>query len=93
VFPVAKTIWNTLSRCVSQDQAGWLTPVILATQEVEIRRITVPGQPRQKVRKTPMSTNKTGVLVHACNPSYDEGISKRIVVQGWPGKSKTLFEK
>jgi hypothetical protein len=28
----------------------WLTPVILATQEAEIRRITVRSQPRQIVR-------------------------------------------
>jgi hypothetical protein len=26
----------------------WLTPVILATWEAEIRRIKVPGQPQQK---------------------------------------------
>jgi hypothetical protein len=30
----------------------WLTPVILATQEAEIRRIAVRGQPRQIVRET-----------------------------------------
>jgi hypothetical protein len=31
----------------------WLTPVILATWEAEIRRIAVRGQTRQKVQETP----------------------------------------
>jgi hypothetical protein len=30
----------------------WLTSEILATQEAEIRKITVQSQPRQTVRKT-----------------------------------------
>jgi hypothetical protein len=30
----------------------WLTPVILATQEADIRRIMVQSQPRQMVRET-----------------------------------------
>jgi hypothetical protein len=33
----------------------WLTPVILAIYEVKIRRITVQGQSRQVVHKTPSS--------------------------------------
>jgi hypothetical protein len=30
----------------------WFTPIILATQEAEIRRITVQSQPGQIVRET-----------------------------------------
>jgi hypothetical protein len=33
-------------------------PVILATWEAEIRRIMVPGQPRQIVHETPISKKK-----------------------------------
>jgi hypothetical protein len=33
-------------------QVWWLTPVILATQKAEIRRITVQSQSRQIVCKT-----------------------------------------
>jgi hypothetical protein len=43
-----------------QKRAGpqWLTAVILATQEAEIRRITVGSQPRQVVHET-LSRNPT----------------------------------
>jgi hypothetical protein len=37
---------NVLARC------WWLKPVILATQEAEIRRTTVQSQPGQIVRQT-----------------------------------------
>jgi hypothetical protein len=36
-----------------------LTPVIIATQEAEIRRISVQSQPRQNSSQDPISKNKT----------------------------------
>jgi hypothetical protein len=35
----------------------WLTPIILATQEAEIRRITVQSQPGQMVPRDPILKN------------------------------------
>jgi hypothetical protein len=40
--------------------AYWLTPVIPATQKVEIRRITVQGQSLQKVQATASQPIKAG---------------------------------
>jgi hypothetical protein len=51
-------------------QAWWLKLAILAAQEVEIWRIMVRGQPRQKSSQDPISTNKNlGMMVHPCHPS------------------------
>jgi hypothetical protein len=47
-----QSIKRKLARCL------WLTPVILATQEAEVRRIVVQSQPRQIVHKT-LSQKKT----------------------------------
>jgi hypothetical protein len=41
-------------------QVQWLIPIILATQEAEIGRIVVQGQPRQKVHKAPSHPIKAG---------------------------------
>jgi hypothetical protein len=52
---VPERILNCGSRCCIKppwDQHWWLTPVILATQEAEIRRIAVRSQPGQIVRET-----------------------------------------
>jgi hypothetical protein len=52
-----------------------------ATWEAEIRRVTVQGQHGQKASETPFSINKPGMVLHACGPSYKEGIGRRIIVQ------------
>jgi cobalamin biosynthesis protein CbiG len=45
-------------------------PVILATQEAEIRRIVVQGQPRQKkVHQIPLSTEKKMGVGSICQSS------------------------
>jgi hypothetical protein len=43
---------NTKKQNKARARRRWLTPVILAIQEAEIRRIEVRSQPRQTVRKT-----------------------------------------
>jgi hypothetical protein len=63
-------------------------PIIPATQEAKIRRITFQVQPRQKVRKISISTSKLGMVVHAYDPSYIRGICRRFTVQGWPWRKK-----
>jgi hypothetical protein len=37
------------SKACPETRYWWLTPIILATQEIEIRRIVVRSQPRQIV--------------------------------------------
>jgi hypothetical protein len=44
-------------------------PVILATWEAEIRRITFAGQPIKKVCKTPSQCKKLGVVTCTCHSS------------------------
>jgi hypothetical protein len=52
--------------------AQWLVSLIASTWEVEIRRIMVQGQTRQKVWETPSQQNKPGVVANKCYPSYWE---------------------
>jgi hypothetical protein len=66
-------------------------PVILATQEVEIRGIVVQAQPRQKATKSP-STNSWGMVAHTYHPSYAGSINRSIVVKAGE-KYKSLFQK
>jgi hypothetical protein len=47
--------------------APWLTPVIWANLETEIKRIAVWGQPREKAHKNPCQPMEQ--WLHACHPS------------------------
>jgi hypothetical protein len=54
--------------------SGWLTPVILATQEAKIRRISVPSQPGQIVPeilflKNP-SQKRAGGMAQGVGPDW-----------------------
>jgi hypothetical protein len=51
-FPSLQQIPEITNLRKKRAGCQWLTPVILATQEAEIRRITVRRKPRQIVCKT-----------------------------------------
>jgi hypothetical protein len=55
---------------------------------VEIGRIMVWGQPRQKDNETPISTNKPAMVMCISDPSY-----RRHIVQAPDKKRETLSEK
>jgi hypothetical protein len=65
-------------------QVLWLMPIILATDEAEIGRNKIQGQPRHKVRKTP-SQRKSWMWWHASvNPAKQGSTNRRTVVQANP---------
>jgi hypothetical protein len=52
----------------------WLTPIILATQEAEIRRIVVQSQPQANSSQDPISKKslhkKAGGVVQGVGPEF-----------------------
>jgi hypothetical protein len=59
-------------KIILRGQEHWLTPVILATQEAEIRRIIVQGQSRKMFLRFPIHQLKLNMVEHTCHSSVWE---------------------
>jgi hypothetical protein len=82
VFGHGRALWlwggNKISGEGRQKLEGagrrWLTPVILAIQEAEIRRVTVRSQPGQIIRETlaqkPLHKNRAGEMAQGESPEF-----------------------
>jgi hypothetical protein len=68
-------------------------PIIQAIQEAEIRKIRICSQMRQKDREIPISTNKPGIMVNICNPSYTGGIEGGLWFRPSTGKKHEILSK
>jgi hypothetical protein len=71
----------------------WCAPVIPSYSGAEIRRIVIPGQPREVLRLH-VNGKKLGIMASACHPCYSrkhkiEGSQSR---PGW-AKSETICPK
>jgi hypothetical protein len=75
-------------------QAQWLSLIIPATQEAEVKRIMVQGQPRQKLIKTPsQSISSAGMVARACGLSYIGHIGRRTASKAGSGQKTRLYLK
>jgi hypothetical protein len=63
----------------------WLISIIPAIKKEEIGRITVHGQSRQKVSRTPISINNLSVIAYATHPRYTGDVNRKITSRmAWP---------
>jgi hypothetical protein len=69
---------------LNPSQVWWFLPIILATQEVEIGRILVRGQPGQKFNKTPSL---------CLSSSYGGSIHGKIIDQMGLGSNERPYSK
>jgi hypothetical protein len=67
-----REILSYTTKWIHLSEAQWLMPVIPVTQEAEVCRITVAGQPGQKLVRAISTNKKVGVVMYACHPSYME---------------------
>jgi hypothetical protein len=74
-------IYAARDGAVRQKRPWWLTPVILATQEAEIRRITVRSQVRQIVHETlsqkSPSQKRAGGVAQSVGPEFKPQYHKK----------------
>jgi hypothetical protein len=74
---------NPWQKSKARARCWWLPPVILATQEAEIRRITVQGQPGQIVHKTlsRKNTKKGWWNGSRCRPWVQTPLLQRYILE------------
>jgi hypothetical protein len=77
----------------SIGQVWWLTPVILATQEVEIKRIEVQGQFRQEKFTRPHLNQWVGEVTQSVIPAMRGSTNRRILVQAGLGTKQGSISK
>jgi hypothetical protein len=71
----------------------WLKAAILATWEVEIRRIRVGGQPQQKVHKIPSQPMNGVVVCVPVIPAIQGSTNRKILVQTSLGLKRGLISR
>jgi hypothetical protein len=91
-------IWNIFPLLILKTDSWvwWLVPVFQLLRRQGSEGLYFKGTQGKKFLRPlcPISTNKPGMVVHICNPSYTGGIDRRIAIQDWPlAKSEILPEK
>jgi hypothetical protein len=80
--------WNSLDHKLLKNrdlsQALWFRPIILATHETEMGRITVQGQPGQKVPETPSQSMDGPGGAPLSSPATPASTNRRPMAQAVP---------
>jgi hypothetical protein len=66
-----KVTTTFIREMMEMSQEQWLTLVILATEEAEIGKILVQGQPGQNITLNPSQSINQALVAPACHSSHE----------------------